>query len=118
RAEQERVQAYENWLAQKKSGIRLGAKSCDGREAPYRLVGTSPSVPLPRVINYYSACITVHYEARCPGTPRGRGLRGSQYNYVGMGLGCLSAEDKMPERLACEANDVIVDTLDVTSCSG
>lgn len=118
RLEQERRQAYQNWLLQKKNGTRLGAKSCDGKDQPYRLVGTLPSIPLPQIISHYTACVTVHYEARCPGTPRGAGLRGSQYNFTGMGAGCLSAEGQMSRTLPCEDRDVIVETLDVTACGG
>lgn len=117
-AEREKKQAYQDWLAAKRRGIRLGAKSCDGKDEPYRLIGNSPSVPLPKSISYYSECITVKYEARCPGTPRGSGLLGSQYNFTGMGLGCLSAESKMSRRLPCKDNEVIVDVVDVTSCGG
>lgn len=114
----DRQQAYQDWLNTRKSGTRLGAKSCDGKEKPYRLIGQVPTVPLPRSISYYSECITVHYEARCPSTPRGRGIRGRQYNFTGGGVGCLSAESMMPERLACADTEVIVETVDVTSCGG
>lgn len=118
RAEQQKKQAWSNWLAVYKSRIRLGAKQCDGKDKPYRLIGDRPSNPLPKEINYYSECISVRYEARCPGTPRGSGIQSTQYNFTGMGLGCLSAESLMPQRLACKDDEVIVDTLDVTGCGG
>lgn len=118
RAEQQKKQAWSNWLAAYKSSIRLGAKQCDGKDKPYRLIGDRPSNPLPKEINYYSECISVRYEARCPGTPRGSGIQSTQYNFTGMGLGCLSAESLMPQRLACKDDDVIVETLDVTGCGG
>jgi hypothetical protein len=118
RAEQQKKQAWSNWLAVYKSSIRLGAKQCDGKDKPYRLIGDRPSNPLPKEINYYSECISVRYEARCPGTPRGSGIQSTQYNFTGMGLGCLSAESLMPQRLACKDDDVIVETLDVTGCGG
>lgn len=118
RAEQQKKQAWSNWLAVYKRSIRLGAKQCDGKDKPYRLIGDRPSNPLPKEINYYSSCISVHYEARCPDTPRGSGLRSTQYNFTGMGLGCLSAESLMPQRLACKDDAVIVETLDVTGCGG
>ncbi|MFC4656116.1 hypothetical protein ACFO3I_13960 [Rheinheimera marina] len=117
-AEQQKKQAWTNWLAVYKRGIRLGAMQCDGRDKPYRLIGDRPSNPMPKEINHYSSCISVQYEARCPGTPRGSGLRSTQYNFTGMGLGCLSAESLMPQRLACKDDQVIVETLDVTGCSG
>lgn len=117
RAEQQKKQAWTNWLAVYKSSIRLGAMQCDGKDKPYRLIGDRPANPLPKEINYYSSCISVQYEARCPGTPRGSGLRSTQYNFTGMGLGCLSAESLMPQRLACKDDQVIVETLDVTGCS-
>jgi len=117
RTEQQKKQAWSNWLAVYKSSIRLGAMQCDGKDKPYRLIGDRPANPLPKEINYYSSCISVHYEARCPGTPRGAGLQSTQYNFTGMGLGCLSAESLMPQRLACEDDQVIVETLNVTGCS-
>ncbi|WP_417707061.1 hypothetical protein [Rheinheimera aquimaris] len=117
RAEQEKKQAWSDYLAVYRRTIRLGAKQCDGKDKPYRLIGDRPSNPLPKVISHYSSCISVHYEARCPGTPRGAGVRATQYNFTGMGLGCLSAESLMPQRLACKDEDVIVETIDVTGCS-
>ena len=117
RAEQEKKQAWRDYLATYQRTIRLGAKQCDGKDKPYRLIGDRPSNPLPKVISHYSSCISVHYEARCPGTPKGAGLRGTQYNFTGMGLGCLSAESLMPQRLACKDEDVIVETREVTGCS-
>lgn len=117
RAEQEKKQAWSDYLAVYRRSIRLGAKQCDGKDKPYRLIGDRPSNPLPKVISHYSSCISVHYEARCPGTPRGAGVRATQYNFTGMGLGCLSAESLMPQRLACKDEDVIVETIDVTGCS-
>lgn len=117
RMEQEKKQAWSDYLAAYKGSIRLGAKQCDGKDKPYRLIGDRPSNPLPKVISHYSSCISVHYEARCPGTPRGAGIKATQYNFTGMGLGCLSAESLMPQRLACKDDDVIVETIDVTGCS-
>lgn len=117
RAEQEKKQAWSDYLATYRRTIRLGAKQCDGKDKPYRLVGDRPANPLPKVISHYSSCISVQYEARCPGTPRGAGLKATQYNFTGMGLGCLSAESLMPQRLACKEEDVIVETTDVTGCS-
>lgn len=116
-AEREKREAWQGYLADLRRGIRLGAKQCDGKDRPYRLVGDRPAVPLPRVINHYSSCISVRYEARCPGTPRGSGTRATQYNFTGLGLGCLSAESPMPQRLACTDSEVIVETLEVTGCS-
>lgn len=117
RAEQEKKQAWLDYLAANQRAIRLGAKQCDGKDKPYRLIGNRPSNPLPSVISHYSSCISVHYEARCPGTPRGAGLKGTQYNFTGMGLGCLSAESLMPQQLACKDEEVIVETREVTGCS-
>ncbi len=117
RAEQEKKQAWSDYLAAYQRSIRLGAKQCDGKDKPHRLVGNRPSNPLPKVISHYSSCISVRYEARCPGTPRGAGVKATQYNFTGMGLGCLSAESLMPQRLACKDEDVIVETTDVTGCS-
>lgn len=117
RAEQEKKQAWAGYLAAYKRSIRLGAKQCDGKEQPYRLIGDRPPNPLPKIISHYSSCISVQYEARCPSTPRGAGLRSTQYNFTGMGLGCLSAESLMPQRLSCKDEEVIVETLEVTGCS-
>jgi len=118
RAEQEKKQAWRDYLAVYKRTIRLGAKQCDGKDKPYRLIGDRPSNPLPKVISHYSSCISVQYEARCPGTPRGAGIQATQYNFTGMGLGCLSAESLMPQRLACKEDAVIVEVRDVTGCGG
>lgn len=117
RAEQEKKQAWVNYLATYQRSIQLGAKQCDGKDKPYRLIGNRPANPLPKIISHYSSCISVHYEARCPGTPRGAGLKATQYNFTGMGLGCLSAESLMPQQLACKDEDVIVETREVTGCS-
>jgi hypothetical protein len=117
RAEQEKKQAWADYLANYQRTIRLGAKQCDGKDQPYRLVGNRPANPLPKIISHYSSCISVHYEARCPGTPRGSGIKATQYNFTGMGLGCLSAESLMPQRLACKDDEVIVETREVTGCS-
>ncbi|MDX1391721.1 MAG: hypothetical protein R3241_05040 [Rheinheimera sp.] len=118
RIEQEKKQAWSDYLATYRRTIRLGAKQCDGKDKPYRLIGNRPANPLPKVISHYSSCISVHYEARCPGTPRGAGIQGTQYNFTGMGLGCLSAESLMPQRLACKDDAVIVETRDVAGCGG
>lgn len=116
--EQQKKQAWSEYLATYQRTIRLGARQCDGKDKPYRLIGDRPANPLPKVISHYSSCISVHYEARCPGTPRGAGIKATQYNFTGMGLGCLSAESLMPQRLACKDDDVIVETRDVTGCGG
>src|SRR5690606_10650166 len=63
-AERAKKEAWQSYLAANKRGIRLGAKQCDGKDKPYRLVGDRPAVSLPQVINYYSSCISVRYEAR------------------------------------------------------
>lgn len=114
--EQDKKLAWAEFYGAHKRSIRLGAKQCDGKEQPYRLIGDGPAIRMPEPIKHYSSCIKVHYEARCPSTPRGAGLRGAQNNFVGGGTGCLSAEEKMSQRLACPAEDVIVDMVDVTAC--
>lgn len=118
RLDEERKQAQREFYDAHMRGLRLGAKQCDGKDKPYRLVGDGPAVRMPEAIKHYSSCIKVHYEARCPSTPRGVGLRGAQANFVGGGAGCLSAEGKMQQRLSCPAAEVIVETLEVTACSG
>src|SRR5690606_20418829 len=116
-AERAKKEAWQSYLAANERGMRRGARQCDGKDKPYRLVGDRPAVSLPQVINYYSSCSSVRYEARCPGTPRGSGIQATQYNFTGMGLGCLSAESLMPQRLACADSEVIVEALDVSGCS-
>lgn len=118
RLDEERKQAWREFHEAHRRGLRLGAQQCDGKDKPYRLVGDGPAVRMPETIKHYSSCIKVHYEARCPGTPRGAGLRGAQGNFVGGGVGCLSAEGLMPQRLSCPAENVIVETLEVTGCGG
>lgn len=118
RLDEKRKQARREFYGAHMSGLRLGAKQCDGRDKPYRLVGDGPAVRMPEAIKHYSSCIKVHYEARCPGTPRGAGLRSAQGNFVGGGTGCLSAEGLMPQRLSCSPEEVIVEALEVTACSG
>lgn len=117
RLEQEKKLAWADFYGAHQRGLRLGAKQCDGKDQPYRLVGDGPAVRMPDVIKHYSSCIKVHYEARCPGTPRGAGLRGEQNYFAGGGAGCLSAEGKMAQRLACPAESVTVETVAVTGCS-
>ena len=62
-------------------------------------------------------CATVHYEARCPGTPQGAGVQGTQHNYIGgscMGVGDAITIPGSP--LACPVEQVIVRVTDVTGC--
>src|SRR5690606_39117848 len=110
-AEQARERAAQQWrqqLAQARSGLRLSATTCPGGDGRYFVTGPRAQV---------QGCVTLAYEARCPGTPRGSGVRGSQSNYVGgscLGVGDAIEIPRSP--LACPAGAVQVDVVDVTAC--
>ena len=116
RAERERAEAdakkkqeedLRKHLAAERAGIRLRALKCGGQDT---VTGVRPAVS-PRIAN----CITVHYEARCPGVQQGQGTRMAFANFVG-GNSCYGDTQKLNPPLACKAEHAIVDVRSVTVC--
>ncbi len=108
-ARERQQQAWQQSLLQARNSLRLHAATCMAGEGRYYVIG--PKAPV-------NGCVTVHYEARCPGTPAGRGARGSQGIYVGgtcAGLGDRIAIPGSP--LGCPVEQVIVSVTDVTGCN-
>lgn len=107
-ARQRQQQAWQQSLQQARNSLQLRADTCLGGSGRYYVIGPKTSV---------NGCATVHYEARCPGTPQGAGVQGSQYNYIGgscMGVGDAIAIPGSP--LSCPVEQVIVRVTDVTGC--
>jgi hypothetical protein len=102
-------QALANHLVAERNGIRLRALTCPGGQGRYFVAGTRPRI-FPQVAN----CITVQYEARCPGIPHGDGVQGTAYNFVG-GDSCLGDTTTIPA-LPCAAEQVTVEVRQVTTC--
>ena len=107
-ARQRQQQEWQQSLQQARNSLQLRASTCLGGSGRYYVIGPKTSV---------KGCATVHYEARCPGTPQGAGVLGTQYNYIGgscMGVGDAIAIPGSP--LACPAEQVTVRVTDVTGC--
>lgn len=111
------AQAKQEYLDAHRRGIRLAAKQCESKEKPYWVGGIKPNVRLPEVIKHHAGCVAVKYEARCPGTPKGAGVKGMINYYAGTGSGCLGTEGKLARTMSCPADDVQVDVDDVISCT-
>lgn len=106
-AEHRRQLAWQQSLAQFKAQLRLHASQCPGGAGGYFVVGARPS---------FANCVTVHYEARCVGTPRGQGVRGSQGNFVGGSCQGMGDAIRIPGHLGCPVDQVIVEATEVTGC--
>lgn len=107
-ARQRQQQEWQQRLQQARASLRLRADTCIGGGGRYYVIGPKTGA---------NACVTVHYEARCTGTPQGGGVQASHYNYVGgscMGLGEAIAIPGSP--LACPVDQVVVRVTDVTGC--
>lgn len=107
-ARQRQQQEWQQRLQQARASLRLRADTCIGGGGRYYVIGPKTSA---------NACVTVHYEARCAGTPQGSGVQASHYNYVGgscMGLGEAIAIPGSP--LACPVDQVVVRVTDLTGC--
>jgi hypothetical protein len=107
-ARQRQQQEWQQSLLQARNSLRLRADTCIGGSGRYYVIGPKTSV---------KSCATVHYEARCPGTPQGGGVQGSQHNYIGgscMGVGDVIAIPGSP--LSCPVEQVVVRVTDVTGC--
>lgn len=116
RAERERAEAeakkkreddLRKHLAAERAGIRLRALKCGGQDT---VTGTRPAVS-PRIAN----CISVQYEARCPGVPQGQGINMVFANFVG-GNSCFGDTQRLSRPLACKPESAIVDVRAVTVC--
>lgn len=106
-AERRRQLAWQQSLAQFKVQLHLHASQCPGGDGDYFVVGAKPS---------FANCVTVHYEARCIGTPRGQGVRGSQGNFVGGSCQGMGDAIRIPGHLDCAADQVIVEATEATGC--
>lgn len=107
-ARQRQQQEWQQSLLQARNSLRLRADICLGGSGRYYVIGPKTSV---------KGCATVHYEARCTGTPQGAGVQGTQHNYIGgscMGVGDAIAIPGSP--LSCPVEQVIVRVTDVTGC--
>jgi len=107
-ARQRQQQEWQQSLLLARNSLRLRADTCLGGSGRYYVIGPKASV---------KGCATVHYEARCPGTPQGAGVQGTQHNYIGgscMGVGDAITIPGSP--LACPVEQVIVRVTDVTGC--
>jgi len=103
------ARALQDHLSAERRSIRLEAKKCPAKGGLPSVIGIRPKV-LPKVAN----CITVHFEARCPGERPGTGMTGSIWAYNGWG-NCTESGD-LPRQLACGERDAIVEVTDVTTC--
>jgi hypothetical protein len=107
-AKQRQQQAWQQSLQQARNTLRLRADTCLGGSGRYYVIGPKTSV---------DGCVTVHYEARCPGVAQGAGVQGSQHNYIGgscMGVGDAIAIPGSP--LSCPVEQVTVRVTEVTGC--
>lgn len=107
-ARQRQQQEWQQSLLLARNSLRLRADTCLGGSGRYYVIGPKTSV---------KGCATVHYEARCPGTPQRAGVQGTQHNYIGgscMGVGDAITIPGSP--LACPVEQVIVRVTDVTGC--
>ncbi|WP_213605188.1 hypothetical protein [Pseudoxanthomonas japonensis] len=107
-ARQRQQREWQQSLQQARNSLQLRAATCLGGSGRYYVIGPKTSV---------KGCATVHYEARCTGTPQGAGVQGSQYNYIGgscMGVGDAIAIPGSP--LSCPVEQVIVRVTGVTGC--
>ena len=113
---QEEVLAKKKYLDDVRRGVRLLATQCNGKNKPYSVGGIKPRVKLPEIIKHHAGCVAVRYEARCPGTPEGAGVKGVINYYVGSGSSCVGYEGTLSRVMPCPAKEVQVDVDDVISC--
>lgn len=106
-AKKKREEELRTHLAAERAGIRLRALKCGGQDT---VAGVRPAVS-PRIAN----CISVHYEARCPGVPQGQGIQRVFANFVG-GDSCYGDTQKLSPPLACKPENAIVEVRSVTVC--
>jgi hypothetical protein len=106
-AKKKREEELRKHLAAERAGIRLRALKCGGQDT---VVGTRPAVS-PRIAN----CISVQYEARCPGVPQGQGIQMVFSNFVG-GNSCFGDTQRLSRPLTCKPEVASVDVRSVTVC--
>lgn len=106
-AKKKREEELRKHLAAERAGIRLRALKCGGQDT---VVGTRPAVS-PRIAN----CISVQYEARCPGVPQGQGIQMVFSNFVG-GNSCFGDTQRLSRPLTCKPEAASVDVRSVTVC--
>jgi hypothetical protein len=106
-AKKKREEELRKHLAAERAGIRLRALACGGQDT---VTGIRPAVS-PRIAN----CISVHYEARCPGVPQGQGIQMVFANFVG-GNSCFGDTQRLSRPLGCKPETAIVDVRSVSVC--
>lgn len=93
----------QNYLAEMRRGIRLGASKCPDGEGHYYVAGTKPRIK-------GGFCIDVAYEASCRD---GRSVvTGVAKNFIGMN-GCFGDTYKLDPKPACPVAEVSVRVTDV-----
>jgi hypothetical protein len=111
-ARQKQRQALQDQLAAERRGIQLRALKCPG-------IGNQITGLRPRVTPRIADCVTVQFEAHCPGTQPGQGVTGSFYNFIGStgNISCANDTIELPAGLSCPAEQVRVDVRDVAACN-
>lgn len=103
------ARASREYLAQIVSGTRLRARTCPG--PGYYVVGIRPDIR-PRT----HSCVDVDFRASCRGSPN-TSVRGTIRNFVGISTDCYMGDAVQIEKLACDAQDVVIETLAARECS-
>lgn len=103
------ARASREYLAQIVSGTKLRARTCPG--PGYYVVGIRPNIK-PRT----HSCIDVDFRASCRGSSNAS-VRGSIRNFVGISTDCYMGDAVQIEKLACDAQDVVIETLAARVCS-
>jgi hypothetical protein len=111
-ANQKQQQALQDQLAAERRGIQLRALKCPG-------IGNQITGLRPRITPRIADCVTVQFEARCPGTQPGQGVTGSFYNFIGStgNISCANDTIELPAGLSCPAEQVRVDVREVIACN-
>lgn len=103
------ARASREYLAQIVSGTKLRARTCPG--PGYYVVGIRPDIR-PRT----HSCVDVDFRASCRGSPN-TSVRGTIRNFVGISTDCYMGDAVQIEKLACDAQDVVIETLAARECS-
>ena len=103
------ARASREYLAQIVSGTKLRARTCPG--PGYYVVGIRPDIR-PRT----HSCVDVDFRASCRGSPN-TSVRGTIRNFVGISTDCYMGDVVQIEKLACDAQDVVIETLAARVCS-
>lgn len=109
RLAREEEQSRTDYLAAMQRGIKLYSRSCFSK-TEHSIVGTKPTIR-PQVVG----CVSVHYEAICPGAQRG--VTGVIERFVGASTDCFMSDvAKASPTPACAPGEARVVVTQVTSC--